>query len=246
MQRLLDLLGLAYTGTAAFECEVAFDKLLAKDALERAGVRTPAWAPIEGTALRDLGAGAAMAAAIDRVGLPCVVKPSRSGSAFGVSTVDRGSDLAAAVMAALSFSEAAIVERAVVGHRDRDRRDRHPRARRCRRSRSCRRAGPTTTPRDTPPARRSTSPRHGSGTRRPRPAARSPWRSGRACGLRDVTRVDMIVDAEGLPWVLEVNVSPGMTETSLLPMGANAVGMDLNELCETVLQSAVSRGGSSG
>ena len=65
-------------------------------------------------------------------------------------------------------------------------------------------------------------------------------------GLRDVTRVDMIVDAEGLPWVLEVNVSPGMTETSLLPMGANAVGMDLNELCETVLQSAVSRGGSSG
>ena len=49
VQRLLDLLGLAYTGTAAFDCEVAFDKLLAKDALERAGVRTPAWAPIEGS-----------------------------------------------------------------------------------------------------------------------------------------------------------------------------------------------------
>ena len=58
VQRLLDLVGLAHTGTAAFDCEIAFDKLLAKDALDRAGVRTPAWAPIEGTALRDLGAGA--------------------------------------------------------------------------------------------------------------------------------------------------------------------------------------------
>ena len=63
--------------------------------------------------------------------------------------------------------------------------------------------------------------------------------------LRDVTRVDMIVDADGLPWVLEVSVSPGMTETSLLPMGAKSVGMDLNELCETVLQSATARGGPS-
>ena len=42
VQRLLDLLGVGYTGTQAFDCEVAFDKLLAKDALHRAGVRTPA------------------------------------------------------------------------------------------------------------------------------------------------------------------------------------------------------------
>ena len=48
IQRLLDLLDLAYTGTAAFDCEVAFDKLLAKDALARAGVRTPVWAPDRG------------------------------------------------------------------------------------------------------------------------------------------------------------------------------------------------------
>ena len=48
VQRLLDLLGIAYTGTAAFDCEVAFDKVLAKDALRRAGVPTPAWATIEG------------------------------------------------------------------------------------------------------------------------------------------------------------------------------------------------------
>ena len=52
VQRLLDLLGIPYTGTAPFDCEVAFDKVLAKDALARAGVRTPEW-------LVDRGLGAA-------------------------------------------------------------------------------------------------------------------------------------------------------------------------------------------
>ena len=62
----------------------------------------------------------------------------------------------------------------------------------------------------------------------------------KALRLRDVTRVDMIVDPDGKPWVLEVNVSPGMTETSLLPMGANAAGMGLPQLCDAVIQSALS------
>ena len=83
VQRLLDLLQIPYTGTAAFDCEVAFDKVLAKDALQRAGVPTPPWVVIEGWALRDLGGGAALGKAVERIGLPCVVKPSRSGSGPG-------------------------------------------------------------------------------------------------------------------------------------------------------------------
>ena len=70
VQRLLDLLEIPYTGTAAFDCEVAFDKVLAKDALRRAGVPTPPWVVIEGWALRDLGGGAALGKAIERIGLP--------------------------------------------------------------------------------------------------------------------------------------------------------------------------------
>jgi D-alanine-D-alanine ligase len=62
-----------------------------------------------------------------------------------------------------------------------------------------------------------------------------------ALGLRDVTRVDMIVDGEGTPWVLEVNVSPGMTDTSLLPMGARAAGMGFADLCDAIIQSAIGR-----
>lgn len=240
VQRLLDLLGLSYTGTAAFDCEVAFDKLLAKDALDRAGVRTPAWAPIEGTALRDLGAGAALGRVIERVGLPCVVKPSRSGSALGVTSVSREADLPAAVMAALSFSGGAVVETAIVGTEIA--------------------VGVLGTPGETLPAVEIVpkggtydyAARYTAGateyfaparlgddaTVACRESAMAAWT---ALSLRDVTRVDMIVDRDDVPWVLEVNVSPGMTETSLLPMGASAAGMGLAQLCDAVIQSATSR-----
>ena len=52
-----------------------------------------------------------------------------------------------------------------------------------------------------------------------------------ALGLRDVSRTDLIVDGDGLPYFLEVNVAPGMTETSLLPMAVEAAGRDFGTLC---------------
>ena len=240
VQRLLDLLALPYTGTDAFDCEIAFDKLLAKDALTRVGMTTPAWAPIEGTALRDLGAGAALGAAIERVGLPCVVKPSRSGSALGVTVVERETDLPSAVMSALSFSGAAVVETAKAGIEVA--------------------VGVIGTPGEALPAVEIVpkggmydyAARYTAGATEYFSPARLADEAAGACRdaamaawsalrLRDITRVDMIVDAEGVPWVLEVNVSPGMTETSLLPMGANAAGMGFSELCDAVLRSASAR-----
>ena len=53
--------------------------------------------------------------AIDRIGLPCVVKPARSGSALGVTVVERSADLAGAVMTALSFSGAVLIEHRIIG-----------------------------------------------------------------------------------------------------------------------------------
>jgi D-alanine-D-alanine ligase len=240
VQRLLDLLDLRYTGTAAFECEIAFDKVLAKDALVRAGVATPAWTVIEGSALRDLGAGAAIARVPEVVGMPCVVKPSRSGSALGVATVEREADLSPAIMAALSFSGAAVIERRVEGTEVAvglvgsdleplpaveivpkggvyDYAARYT-------------AGAT----DYFAPARLPAEMAGALTERARAAAD-------ALGLRDVTRVDAIVDAVGEAWILEVNVSPGMTDTSLLPMAGGAAGLSLAQLCDRIIQAAIAR-----
>jgi D-alanine-D-alanine ligase len=240
VQRLLDLLGVPHTGTAAFDCAIAFDKVLAKDALERAGVATPRWAVVEGTALRDLGAGAALARVTERVGLPCVVKPSRSGSALGVGFVEREQDLPAAVMAALSFSDAAIVERRVEGV-----------------ELALGMVGAPLEP--LPPVEivpkggvYDYAARYTAGATDYYAPARigtdvverfsaEAARAARSLRLRDVTRVDAIVDASGTPWILEVNVSPGMTETSLLPMAASAAGVSLAGLCDRVVEAALTR-----
>ena len=66
-------------------------------------------------------------------------------------------------------------------------------------------------------------------------------RAANGLRLRDLTRVDLIVDRAGLPWVLEVNVSPGMTETSLLPMAAAASGMTMADVCDRILHAARAR-----
>ena len=115
VQRLLDLLRHPVHGNRAVRLR---GRVRQGPGEGRAGARRrphPEWLVVEGWALRDLGAGAALSQVTDRVGLPCVVKPSRSGSALGVSFVERASDLAAAVMAALSFAGAAIVEAKVEG-----------------------------------------------------------------------------------------------------------------------------------
>jgi D-alanine-D-alanine ligase len=53
-----------------------------------------------------------------------------------------------------------------------------------------------------------------------------------------VTRADMIIDSEGVPWLLELDTCPGMTETSLLPVAAEAEGWNFGELCERIVELA--------
>jgi D-alanine-D-alanine ligase len=240
VQRLLDLLGIPHVGTEAFACEIAFDKLLAKDALRSAGVSTPPWVAVEGWALRDLGAGAALGMVVDRIGLPCVVKPSRSGSALGVGFVEHEEELPAAVMAALSFSGGVVVEAKVEGA-----------------ELACSLIGDPFSPMPLV----EIVPRSGvydfaarytaGATDYFTPArladavaedvVRVCRHAAESLGLRDVTRVDVIVDPAGRPWVLEVNVAPGMTDTSLLPMAAQAAGMSLPQVCDVITRAAAAR-----
>jgi D-alanine-D-alanine ligase len=239
VQRLLDVLEIPYTGTPPRSCQLAFDKVLAKETLDEAGVSTPAWAAVQATALRDLAAGPALHRIVERLGLPLVVKPSRAGSAMGLSFVEREADLPHAVMNALSFADTAILERRVDG----------PEV-------ACGLlAGTDALPlveivpksgvfdyaaRYTPGATEYFAPARLS-PEVAQTAQREAGRAFAALGLRDVGRADVMVDADGRPWIVDVNVSPGMTDTSLLPMAAQAAGISFEELCERVLRLALDR-----
>jgi D-alanine-D-alanine ligase len=67
-----------------------------------------------------------------------------------------------------------------------------------------------------------------------------------ALSLRDVARADLIVDVSGAPTALEVNVSPAMTETSLLPMAAHAAGIELPDIWDRLVLLAMMRRRSAG
>jgi D-alanine-D-alanine ligase len=61
-------------------------------------------------------------------------------------------------------------------------------------------------------------------------------------GLRDLSRSDLIVDDEGRVWFLEVNVAPGFTETSTVPLAISAAGLDLGKVCAGLVRAATHRG----
>jgi len=63
----------------------------------------------------------------------------------------------------------------------------------------------------------------------------------RALGCEVYSRVDIMLDENNEPWVLEVNTIPGMTETSLLPEAAGAAGISMSQLCEFIVQLSLER-----
>jgi D-alanine-D-alanine ligase len=81
--------------------------------------------------------------------------------------------------------------------------------------------------------------------RLPEPVLAEVSRLAREChtvlGCRDISRTDMVVDTDGAPFVLEVNTSPGMTETSLLPMAAEAAGIAFTALVDRLVRAALDR-----
>ena len=58
-------------------------------------------------------------------------------------------------------------------------------------------------------------------------------------GCRGISRTDIMLDAEGNCWALETNTLPGMTDTSLIPDAARAVGMQFGDVCEKLIELAL-------
>lgn len=235
VQGLLELLGVPYTGPDAVASALAWDKAIMKGLWRRAGLPSPAWVAVSSTALREMGAGRVLDRVVDRLGLPLIVKPAQGGAAMGVRSVSVASELPGALVAALSYHDVALIERFVEGVEV---------------------TVAVVDGRALPPVeilplhgRYDFSARYTHGATEFYAPARLPDTVLQQCkaqavaayelaGCRHVTRADMIVDGDGVSWLLELDTCPGMTETSLLPVAAEAEGWDFGELCERIVELA--------
>jgi D-alanine-D-alanine ligase len=242
VREVLELVGLPYVGSRPSACRAAFDKPVAKAVVARVGIRTPAGVTLPHETFRELGAAAVMDALVAKVGLPLIVKPARGGSALGCSVVREAGALPQAMVNAYAYGDTALVEQFVVGTEV---------------------AVPVVDTGSGPRALPVVSiepdggvydytARYTAGSTEFNVPAKLTDDVAAACaqvavaahealGLRDLSRSDLIVDPDGQVWFLEVNVAPGLTETSTVPLSVTAAGLDLGDLVADLVRAAIVR-----
>ena len=244
IQELLEFLGIPYTGPGVVACALSWDKSVAKHLFRHRGIPTPAWVTLTADAFKEMGAATALDLIPEVVGgFPVAVKPAKQGSALGFVRVDSAEQLADALLSALSYDTSAIVEQWVEGTElavsvlgEGEDAFVLPAVE----------IAPTGalydfSARITPGEADFFAPARITACAAKR-AAEVACDVHNSLDCRDVSRVDMILDVEGNPWVLECNTSPGMTETSLLPMAAEAADMTFQDVVSRLIEAALSRG----
>lgn len=226
VQAAFDLFGIRYTGSGYFGSALAMDKGVSKLLFEKAGIPTPKGIRMnkkdECRDFRQRG-----------ISLPCVVKPCCGGSSVGVSIVRTEADFAEALETAFFWEEDVIVEDYIVGREFSvgvvdgealpviemapkegfyDYKNKY-------------KAGSTieTCPADLPEETAGLMQQFAVS-------------AVKALGLFAYARMDFLLKETGELFCLEANTLPGMTETSLLPQEAQAVGMDFPALCEKLIE----------
>ncbi|MGL5808850.1 MAG: D-alanine--D-alanine ligase family protein [Nocardioides sp.] len=242
IREVLELLELPYVGTPPGACRLAFDKPVAKAIVAQAGVHTPASVCLPAETFRELGATEMMAALVDELGMPLLVKPTRGGSALGCTVVHRPDQLPSAMVNAYAYGPVALVERFVVGKEvavaviDDG-------------------SGPRALPAigiEADGGVYDYTARYTAGATEFEIPARLDDADTAACakvaldvheilGLRDLSRADLIVDPDGRVWFLEANIAPGFTETSTVPLAVTAAGLDLGKVCLSLVHAALAR-----
>jgi D-alanine-D-alanine ligase len=240
VQELLDIVGIPYTGSGVLACERSVDKVLTKHLLIEAGLPTPEFFAFSETAFKELGAADALPTIEERLAFPIVVKPAAQGSALGVKFARTAQDVPAALVAAFSYDSRVLLERYIGGRdiavsildddplpiveavpRDEDFYDFEARYEIGRTDFVC----PAALPAEL--------------TARAQEVALDTYR---LLGCRGFARVDLMVeDGSGEPMVLEVNAIPGLTETSLMPMAAEAAGISFDELIGQIVDLALAQ-----
>jgi D-alanine-D-alanine ligase len=237
VQELLEILAIPYTGPGVRACASSIDKVAAKHDLREAGVPTPDWAAFNALAFRELGAADALDEIEASLGFPLVIKPAAGGSSLGVRFAATPQEVPESLVAAFSYDDRVLLERHVDGRelavsllngialpvvearpREEDRFSYEARYEIGRTEYVC-------------PAEL------GAAEGAVLDAAMRTWD---VLGLESFARVDLILGADG-PEVLEANAIPGLTDTSLFPMAAEAAGISFEDLCGRILELALAR-----
>jgi D-alanine-D-alanine ligase len=230
LQGALEFLGIPYTGSGVLGSAIGMDKLRSKRLALAAGVPTPEFVVLREA--QDLDR------AIERLGLPLIVKPGSQGSSVGMARIERAQELPQAWKNALRIDPIVFAETWVTG------------------------AEYTVAmlQGQALPSIRIETPRSfydyeakylrddtryfcpsGLAVGAEEQLARLALASLDACGAEGWGRADFMMDGAGKPLLLEINTVPGMTDHSLVPMAARTAGIDFDELVWRVLETSLAR-----
>ncbi len=227
-QAILEQAGLPYTGSGVLASALAMDKLRTKYVFAGAGLPTPAF-----RLMTDIGQAAGI---MDALNPPLSVKPSREGSSIGVFKVSSQAELEEAFREACAHDPQVLVEEwieggeytvSILG------------------SEALPAIGLTTDHAfydfEAKYLSDDTNYLLPCGLDEPQEQALKEL-SLEAFRILDASgwgRVDVMRDGEGRFWLLEINTIPGMTDHSLVPMAAKAVGIGFNELSVRILMQTL-------
>lgn len=230
LQALLDVTGLAYTGSGHLASALAMDKDVSKHLFRAAGVPTPDWLRL--VPGEDVDPDRVLRA----IGYPVVVKPNKQGSTVGLTVVKEPGTLAAAVALAFQFDDEVLLEAFVAG-----------------REVTVPILGDTALPvgeiipahevfdyecKYQPDMAQEIFPAEIPDDVAERARALALCAHG-ALKLSNYSRIDFRLDDDGGLWCLEANTLPGMTAASLFPKGARAAGISFPEVCERICRLAI-------
>ncbi|MFN2348724.1 MAG: D-alanine--D-alanine ligase [Thioalkalivibrio sp.] len=231
IQGCLELIGLPYTGSGVLGSAVGMDKLVTKRLWRGAGLPTPDYQVLDAHSKWDVVASG--------IGLPLIVKPALEGSSIGMSKVESVGQLPEAYAAAAACGWPVFAERWVVGAEY-----------------TAAILGGETLPLirlETPRAFYDYEAKYRADTTRyhcpcgleapvEQRLQTMALQAFEAVGARGWGRVDLMLDRVGVPWFIEVNTVPGMTDHSLVPMAARAAGMDFQSLVLRILADTLGDG----
>lgn len=241
IQEILEVLNIPYTGPGVYPNVLSFDKIISKQIFISLGIPTPPFYFLNASSFRELGSSKLLPFIVKKIGLPLVVKPSAQGSALGIKLVNNAGDSPDAIISALGYSKKVILEKfidgielavSIIGKEK-------PKAlpvveivpkKKFFDFESRSKIGETDY---FVPARISSSL-----DKKVKEVAIAVHNSLKCTKL---SRVDIMLDRkEKIPYVLELNTSPGMTDTSLLPMAAEEAGISFEELVDEIIKMSLS------